>query len=413
MTALGNNIPAASNAPLAIRIKPGVEKLVRAGHPWIFNKAVLEAPGRGRPGDIAVVFDRKKRFLAVGLWDPTSQIRIRVLAAGMPEEINGQWFANRLSAAISRRKEMGFGDDTTGLRLVNGEGDGLPGLVLDRYGDTCVFKAYSAVWAPYLRDLADCAAGILGPKRIVLKTARNARKAFEKSGIADGSVMCGEKGEEAALFLERGIRLEADVFRGQKTGFFLDQRETRAMVESFASGKRVLDCFCYTGGFSISAARGGAAEVWSMDCSRPALEAAKRHFGLNAHIPQVAACRHEARRIDAFRDLSRLIDDGERFGVVVLDPPLLCASEADKGSAMRAQRGLARVGAGLVSEGGLLVQCSCSSHVSENEFQAAVLAGIRASGRPFSVQGMYGLPPDHPALIPEMRYLHNLVIRIG
>ena len=238
-----------------------VETILRSGHPWLFADSIRSQNRDGVCGELAVIYDRKDEFLAVGLFDPDSPIRVRVLGAGKPQTINRDWWVARLGQAVDRRHGL-FDEHTTGFRWINGESDGWPGLVLDRYDQTLVLKLYTAAWLPRLDEIAGYIAERFRPERIVLRLSRNIQKiAAEKFGRADASVIRGPGVDGPVIFSETGLRFEADVLRGQKTGFFLDQRENRRLVESLAHGRRVLNAFSFSGGFSLYAARGGAEDA--------------------------------------------------------------------------------------------------------------------------------------------------------
>src|SRR6185312_15566665 len=244
---------------LRLRVTAAAETQIRAGHPWVFSDSVREQNRDASAGELAVIFDRKDNFLAVGLFDPDSPIRVRILHVGKPQTIDSAWWSARLAQCIERRRNL-FDDQTNGYRLINGESDGWPGLVLDRYDQTLVVKLYTAAWLPRFEEISELIRAQLRPERFVLRLSRNIQAAAKKAISAeDGQIVYGDRLEACPTFLENGIRFEADVCHGQKTGFFLDQRENRRSVESLAAGRRVLNTFSFSGGFSLYAARGGAA----------------------------------------------------------------------------------------------------------------------------------------------------------
>ena len=279
-----------------------------------------------------MVYDRKDRFLAVGLFDPDSPICVRVLHAGNPQPLDAAWWAARLDAAVRRRDGL-FDRQTTGYRLINGESDGWPGLVLDRYGATLVLKLYTAAWLPRLEEITGLIQTQLKPQRIVLRLSRNMerRSPTRRDGASLYQKRAGLETGAPIVFLESGLRFEADVVRGQKTGFFLDQRENRRMVERLAHGRTVLNAFSFSGGFSLYAARGGAQSATDLDISAHALAAAERNFTLNKRgVPHggIAGCRHELLQADAFDWLAQ--NAGRNFDLVVLDPPSLAKREVER-----------------------------------------------------------------------------------
>lgn len=402
---MSQSLPTPSGTRLAVRLLPRAERAVRRGHPWVFAHGIEHQRHEGRAGDLAVVFDRKNRFVAIGLYDPDSPIRIRVLHQGEPETIDREWIASRLGAAHERRAEVRE-TDTTGFRIVHGENDGLPGLVIDRYGGSLVVKLYTAAWFPYLQDVLDGVRGLVRPDRIVLRLSRAVQRLTpESAALRDGQILYGDSLAGPVLFRENGLWFEADLVRGQKTGFFLDQRDNRARVERSSGGRSVLNVFSYTGGFSVYAARGGARSVTSLDASGPALAAAERNFRHNESVPHIAAARHQTLTGDAFELLPRLHDRGERYDLVVLDPPAFAKAQAETDRALASYSRLARMGLDVLSPGGLLVAASCSSRVSAAEFREAIEATALRAGRPLQILEQTGHAADHPVGFPEGEYL--------
>jgi len=401
---------------LRLRVTATAESILRSGHPWLFADSVREQNREGQPGELAVVYDRQDKFLAIGLFDPDSPIRLRVLHAGRPVTLDDAWWRQHLRAALDRRRGL-FDGRTNGYRWVNGESDGWPGLVLDRYDETLVLKLYTAAWLPRLGEIHHALLTDLKPHRVVLRLSRNIQEmAATRFGLREGFLANGENtapppdpAQAATVFLEHGLRFEAEVIRGQKTGFFLDQRENRRRVETLARGREVLNAFSFSGGFSLYAARGGAESVLDLDISAHALEAARRNYALNTSDPSVARCRHQCVQADAFA----WIEGGgaRKFDLIILDPPSLAKRESERARAIQAYAKLAETGMRLLRRGGILVAASCSAHVSSAEFFAAVRGAVRKSGRPFEELETTGHPPDHPATFPEAQYLKCIYLR--
>jgi 23S rRNA (cytosine1962-C5)-methyltransferase len=393
--------------PLRLRVKPAAEKSVRSGHPWVFAESVTKQNRPGSLGDLAIIYDRANRFLAAGLFDPESAIRVRVLHAGKPEPIDQRWWAARLRQALERRTGL-FDDETTGYRCLNGESDGLPGLVLDRYENVLVLKLYTAAWLPHLELILGLIRESLRPNSIVLRLSRNiqqlAKRGFRRE---DGKVIEGASIDQSVIFRETGLRFEADVLRGQKTGFFLDQRENRRHVEKLAGGRSVLNAFSFSGGFSLYAARGGARSVTDLDLSAHALASAKRNFALNASHPVVAHCGHELIQADAFEWLQ----SSRRFDLIVLDPPSLAKRESERAGAVRAYGRLISMAIDGLSPAGILVACSCSAHVTAEEFFAAARNSATRSVRRYEVLRTTGHAPDHRATFKEGDYLKAIYVK--
>ena len=394
---------------LRLRITAAAENHVRDGHPWVFADSVREQNREGAAGELAVIYDRRDKFLAVGFFDPASPIRVRVLHAGKPQTLDAAWWAARLGAAVRRRDGL-FGDHITGFRLINGESDGWPGLALDRYDRTLVLKLYTAAWLPLLDEITALIRRRVQPERLVLRLSRNIQiRALADAGKRDGEIVFGPALAKTVVFLENGIRFEADVLRGQKTGFFLDQRENRMEVEKLAAGRDVLNVFSFSGGFSLYAARGGAKSVTDLDISSHALAAAQRNFQLNSANTAVARCRHERIQADAFEWLAG--NDARLFDLIVLDPPSLAKREAERAGAVRTYTRLAEFGIRRLTRDGLLLACSCSAHVSAEEFFGAVRQAAANSGRRFIELKTTRHAPDHPATFKEADYLKSIFLK--
>jgi 23S rRNA (cytosine1962-C5)-methyltransferase len=407
---------------LRLRITAAAETAVRSGHPWVFSDSVLESNRAGQTGELAVIYDRKNRFLAVGLFDPDSPIRVRILHAGKPQTIDRAWWQARLAQALARRRDL-FDAQTTGYRLIHGESDGWPGLVLDRYDTTLVLKLYTAAWLPRLDDTVALLKENVPGERVVLRLSRNMERRplarrdgeiiFSEHAVPDQPSL-GSFGAAGAgapvVFLESGMRFEADVLRGQKTGFFLDQRENRREVETLARGRRVLNAFSFSGGFSVYAARGGATAVTDLDISAHALAAAQRNFALNQNVPGVAACHHDTAQGDAFDWLAA---SAAKFDLVVLDPPSLAKRATEREGALRAYERLATLGIARLSPGGILVAGSCSAHVPAEEFFEVIRRAAAKSGRKFTELKTLRHPPDHPANFKEAEYLKVIYLKFA
>ncbi len=382
---------------------------MRRGHPWLFADSIQRQDRRGCAGELAVIYDRKNRFLAAGLFDPDSPIRVRVLQAGKPQTIDLHWWSERLQRARERRQSF-FDEQTTGYRWINGESDGWPGLVLDRYDRTLVLKLYTAAWLVRLEEIIGLIVQQLQPERIVLRLSRNLRDAAQNAfARKDGEILFGPTLSEPVIFSETGLRFEAEVLRGQKTGFFLDQRENRRNIEGLARGRSVLNAFSFSGGFSLYAARGGALAATDLDLSAHALRSARRNFALNQSNPLVASCRHEVLQADAFEWLSA--NPKRKFDLAVLDPPSFATREAERAGALRAYAKLAALAIEHLSSGGILVACSCSAHVAAQEFFEAARMSAAKSKRRFVELRTTSHAPDHPAAFREAEYLKAIYMR--
>ncbi|MEI8063416.1 MAG: class I SAM-dependent methyltransferase [Verrucomicrobiota bacterium] len=396
-----------STPNLRLRVSQKVETILRAGHPWIFSDSIRDQNRSGNMGELAIIYDRKDQFLGMGLFDPEGPIRVRMLHTGKPQKLDHAWWQQHLTVALDRRRNL-FDSQTTGYRLCNGESDGWPGLVLDRYDSTLVLKIYTTVWLPRLNEIIEIIAEQVPHERLILRLSRNIQdKALP---LTDGQILRGPALLEPVVFLESGIRFEIDGVRGQKTGFYLDQRENRRLVESLATGRRVLNAFSFSGGFSLYAARGGAVSVTDLDISPHALAAADRNFTLNLHHPTVASCQHESVKTDAFDWLNSTAPAPRSFDLIILDPPSLARRESERAQAIHAYGRLARNAIKLLAPKGILVACSCSAHVSLPEFLESVRSAAGQSGCHFTELQVTGHAADHPATFPEANYLKAIYI---
>jgi 23S rRNA (cytosine1962-C5)-methyltransferase len=427
------DLKTAASTRLRLRVTATAESILRSGHPWLFADSIRAQNREGRLGELAAIYDRRDRFLAIGLFDPDSPLRVRVLHAGKPDTIDLAWWQKRLRSARQRREGL-FDDQTTGHRWINGESDGWPGLVLDRYDTTLVLKLYTAAWLPRLGELIPVVREALQPQRCVLRLSRNIQaKARRDFQLADGDELGWSSDEPAGgravptphptcasdhkltdldspvLFLETGLRFDAEVRHGQKTGFFLDQRDNRRQIEALARGREVLNAFSFSGGFSLYAARGGARSVTDLDISAHALAGARRNFGLNQTNPSIAACRHEVIQADAFDWLQE--QRGRLFDLIVLDPPSLAKRESERTGALQAYAKLARHAIEHLRRDGMLMAASCSAHVSAEQFFQTIREVAARSGRTLAELQTSRHPPDHPATFPEAEYLKCIYLK--
>ena len=401
-------IPEVNERRVAIRITPEAERAVRSGHPWLFDGAIRKLSHDGACGDIAVLFDRKNRYLAVGLYDPQSPIRVRILQHGQSANIGLDWFRERLKTAVSIRSSLPA-TDTNAYRLVHGANDGLEGVVIDKYAETAVVKLYSAAWVVHLRPLLTALIEVAVIERIILRLSRGVAKQTDLLfGLKNGDLLWGSETDGIVTYRENGLTFVADVINGQKTGTFLDQRDNRARVEELSQGNRVLNVFSYTGGFSLYAARGGATEVVSLDLSKPALHMAQENFALNWGNTAVSQAKHTTLAGDAFQEMANLRTQKRQFDVVIIDPPAFAQNQAQIPRALSAYKRLVELGLGILARGGTLVMASCSSRVTAEMFFEAVHEAARGAKRPLIEIERTSHALDHPIGFKEGEYLKCL-----
>jgi 23S rRNA (cytosine1962-C5)-methyltransferase len=390
-------------------LKPGREKSLLRRHPWVFSGAVERVEGSPGPGDTVSVEAADGSFLGWGAFSPRSRIRVRIWSFVREERIDAGFFHRRLSAALVLRRDLVPAEETDALRLVHGESDGLPGVVVDRYGDTLVLQLNSCGAEAWRETLAEQLAALTAAARVFERSDGEART-LEGLEPRVGPLRGSEPPQPVSI-REHGLAYRVDVRYGHKTGFYLDQRTNRARVARYAAGRRVLNGFCYTGAFTVAALAAGAGTVLSVDSSAPALEAARDHVVLNGLDP----ARCEWWDADMFQALRRLRDEGRRFDLIVLDPPKFAPTAAQAPQAARGYKDLNWLAFRLLAPGGLLATFSCSGGVDEALFQKIVAGAALDAGVEACIAERYGAGPDHPVALnfPEGAYLKGLLCRIG
>lgn len=387
---------------LAIKVRPAAERSIRNRHPWVYDDSITKQNKAGRTGDLAIVFDRQKnKFLAAGLYDPHSPIRIKLLQFGTPASIDAGWMRQAIGQAYHKRLPL-FETDTNSYRLVYGENDGLPALVADVYAEVLVLKLYSGIWYPYLELLLPILREVSRCEVVVLRLARRLQALEETNAyhLADGQVLYGQLTRNPVIFREHGLLFAADPIRGHKTGYFLDHRHNRKRVGELAREKKVLDVFAYAGGFSVHALAGGAVDVLSLDISEPALQQARANVALN-----FTDAPHRILVADAFTALAELVEQGEQFGMVIIDPPAFAKQQREIAGALHSYARLADLGLQLVKPEGILVLASCSSRVSAAAFFETVEERLAKRRPAFRILEKTGHDIDHPIGFSEGAYL--------
>ncbi len=407
-------VPRPGDKRLAVRVTPDALRHIRAGHPWVFEESVTSISHEASAGDLAVIFDNDRKFVALALYDPDSPIQFRILHVGKPTPIDRDWWHAMIRTALEARGSFTSDPDAAHLayRLLNGENDGVSGLVVDRYADVLVVKLYSAVWFVHLVPVVNALLDTTGCSGVVLRLARNLQ-ARETFGLHDGDVIAGDVPDGPVRFVEAGLQFEADVRTGQKTGHFLDQRANRIRVGQMSAGRDVLDVFASTGGFSVYAAAGGARSVHAVDLSAPTLAAAERNMALNGELDAVRGCDFTTEVGDAFEVMVSLARAGRDYDLVIVDPPSFAQRQANVEGALRAYTRLTHLALRLVRPGGTLVQASCSSRVTADQFYDTVLDAAEAAGRSLTEIARTGHDVDHPVTFREGSYLKAGFWRVG
>ena len=390
---------------LAIKLSKAGERSVRSGHPWIFDKAITKLSKEGSAGDIAIIYGTKSnKVIGVGLYDPHSPIRIKLLHHNGGSNIDSAWIKDKIAIAYDRRLPL-LKTDTNSYRLVFGENDGMPSLIVDIYAEVAVVKLYSLIWQHHLQDILDAVIHYSSAKTVVLRLSRNVQKL--QQDYKDGQILYGNLEDPIVVFREHGILFSAHVIKGHKTGYFLDHRDNRKRIGELADGKSVLDIFAYAGGFSVHALAGGAQRVVSLDISKQALDMAKHNVALNG-----LSANHDVMAIDAFVGMQQLQDKGQKFDIVIVDPPSFAKSAADVPGAINSYRRLTKMAIPLVAKGGLLLSASCSSRIDKDTFYDLLIDELDQVNRYYKIIDRTYHDVDHPISFPEGAYLKSVYIQL-
>ena len=389
-------------------VASGKERSLFRRHPWLFAGSVERLVGRARPGDTVDVVVRGD-VVARAAWSPASQIRARVWSFDAAETVDDAFFKRRVAAAVARRAALPALAGQQGLRLIHAESDGLPGVIADRYGDLVVVQLTSAgadKWREAIATALEKATGCAAIYERSDSEVRSLEGLSPQVGWLRGAAPAGE-----VVIEEHGVRMAVDYVGGHKTGFYLDQRDNRRLLRDLCAGRRVLNCFCYTGGFSLQALAGGAASVLSIDSSEPALAQARANLALNAGLD---AARAEWCDANVFEELRRRRAAGEQYDVIVLDPPKFAPSAAMAERAARAYKDVNMLGFRLLAPGGLLMTYSCSGGVGLELFQKIVAGAAADAGRTARIVARLQGAADHPVALafPEGEYLKGLLLQV-
>ena len=398
-----------SSEPVArVVLQPRKARPFFGRHPWVLESAIHRVEGSPADGDVVDLFSDKGQFVARGIFNSRSRIRVRLYSWSTGDTLDEGFWRSRLATAAALRTQMGVDQPRFAARLVSSEGDGLGGLVVERYGEHLVVQVTSLAMHARLPQLVPMIAEQWPAKSISLRVDREMNKA---EGLKlEEATLVGEAPSGPVFFEEHGIRYGVDLHGGQKTGFFLDQRDNRKAAAAWAKGRRVLDVCCYTGGFALAASMlGGAREVHGIDSSAKAIAMARA----NAELNSVANVHFD--EADCFQRLDLLAQQRERFGLVVLDPPKFARSRQHVEEAMRAYHHLNRSAVELLEPGGILVTCSCSGHVGRDDFLFTIAEVAERTGRNIQVLEIRGAAADHPvsASCLETEYLKCLICRVS
>ena len=388
-----------------IILKKGKEESLKRFHPWVFSGAIQHLPQQMEEGDVVVVCNSEGKFVAVGHYQVGS-IAVRVLSL-RDVAIDESFWQSRLKSALTMRQTIGIADnpENNTYRLVHGEGDLLPGLVIDVYGKTAVMQAHSVGMHCSRHDIAQALVAVMGSRIENIYYKSETTLPFKAELGQENGFIYGGSDDNTAV--ENGLKFYVDWLKGQKTGFFVDQRENRALLEHYAKGRKVLNMFCYTGGFSFYAMRGGALKVHSVDSSAKAIELTKRNVALN--FPGDG--RHEAYCEDAFKFLDQL---GNQYDLIILDPPAFAKHRAALHNALKGYIRLNAKAFEKIESGGVLFTFSCSQVVTKENFRNAVFTAAAQAGRKVRILHQLHQPADHPVNIyhPEGEYLKGLVLYV-
>lgn len=390
-------------------VKPKRARPFFGRHPWVLESAVLRVEGDPAAGDVVDLVTHDGQFIGRGLFNPASRLRVRLYGFSADEPLDGSFWETRLEAAVALRRQLGLLGSRSACRLVNSEGDGLSGLIVDRYADFLAVQPTALAVGERLEPICDVLQQLLQPRGILLRGAERGLGKLEGLHLADRQLRGA--GPEGPVFIEEhGLKFGIDLAEGQKTGSYLDQRENRQAVARYATGRRVLDMFCYGGGFGVAAAVSGkATAVLSVDSSAKAVALARANAQLNAATTMLVE------QADAFEKLAALREAGDRFGMVVLDPPKFARSRASASDALRAYHRINRLAVELLEPGGTLVTCSCSGAISREDFMMMLSGVAERSNRMLQLLECRGAAADHPVNLHclEGEYLKCVIARVA
>ncbi|MDD3001984.1 MAG: class I SAM-dependent rRNA methyltransferase [Candidatus Riflebacteria bacterium] len=385
-----------------LTLKKNKEFSIIKGHPWAYTEAFQNIPSDINFGDKVEVYSHKNNLLGIGIADPDSKILVRLLAASPNQSIENA-LSEIIKKAIKLRTEFFSGPKTTAFRLINGEGDGIPGLIADKYSEAISMQIYTRALEPYVKHIVNEIKKLLPDIKWIYK-----RDNIRLSKTGNAELIYGKKMPDKIEFFENGLKFSTDLVNGQKTGFFLDQRSNRHLIRTISENKSVLNLCGYTGAFTVAAVAGKAQSTLTVDIARPALEEAQKNLELNGY----SSNKHKILCADMYEFLDKC--EPLSYDIVILDPPSMAKSRKDSEKAIRAYKKLNLAGAKIVKKGGYLFTASCTSQVSCSEFIDAVRDGIAASGRHAVIIHESYHDFDHPISLshPEGKYLKGLLLKV-
>ncbi|MBC7758952.1 MAG: class I SAM-dependent rRNA methyltransferase [Phormidesmis sp. FL-bin-119] len=393
----------------SIRLKKGKEKAVRQLHPWVFSGAIDQVKGAPENGEIVMVTDSTDNFLAYGFFNDKSRVAVRLLEWNLETEINEDWWRNKIAKAVKKRESL-YNQDTNTYRLIFSEADFIPGLIVDRYADFLSVQILTSGIERIKPIIIDELQKLLDPKGIFDRSDASAR-AHDGMDASSGGILSGLEPPEFVSVKENGIFYHVNIADGQKSGFYCDQRDNRRLVANHSKGKKTLDCFSYSGGFSLNAFRAGATEVVSVDSSALALDTLKKNIEINGFNP----IPHRMFQSDVNKQLRVFREQNEKFDLIILDPPKYAPSRSALTKASRAYKDLNRLAMLLLNEGGLLATFSCSGAVDISMFKQILAWAALDAGKDVQFIEQYAQPSDHPvrSSFPEGEYLKGLLCRVS
>ena len=389
-------------------LKPGKEKPVVQRHPWVFSGAIARVEGNPADGDVVLVADSRGQPLARGGYNSRSQIRVRIWTWNPDETVDAAFFAEGLRKSCERRESLRAANHTTAYRLVNAESDLLPGLVVDRYGEFLAVQFLTLAAERWRAEIVDALVQLLHPAGIYERSDVDVRR---KEGLTPtAGPIWGKEPPDTVEILEHARKFLVDIKRGQKTGFYLDQRDNRRRIAPYATDRDILNCFCYTGGFSVYAGAAGALRIVNVDTSRDALALARRNMALNG----LGVGEDEYVEGDVFQVLRAYRDSGRTFDLVILDPPKFAVSQSQVQAATRGYKDINLLAMQILRPGGILATFSCSGLVSPDLFQKVVFGASVDAGRDVQILEKLSQASDHPILLsfPESEYLKGFICRV-